>query len=196
MKIKQSIPYDQKTDEELALMVKRRDEMAFKELMRRYLKAIYNFVHQYSRSDDDTEDIAQDTFYKIWKYKKRYSRGRQWRPWLYTIARNTALDYVKKKKAIFFSDLDDAENDLQFAETLEDQEPLAMEMIDNEAMVADLKESLRDFHPDHRAVLTLHYKEDLTFEEIATIMEKPMNTVKSWHRRALQKLKTKLVHHD
>lgn len=182
-----------RSDEELAELCRKRDESAFAELMRRYLRQIYAFAYQYGRSPEDTEDIVQDTFYKTWKYIDKYAAGKQFRPWLYTIARNTALDFLKKKKSAPFSDLDDDENDLQFADTIEDESPLQPEIFETAAYVSQLQFALQDLHPDHRAVLMLHYKDDMTFEEIATVVGKPMNTIKSWHRRALLKLRTKFV---
>lgn len=181
-----------RSDEELAELCRARDEEAFAILMRRYLNQIYSFSYQYGRSPEDTEDIVQDTFYKTWKYIDRYTAGKQFRPWLYTIARNTALDFLKKKKSAPFSELDDNENDLQFADTLEDESPLQHEVFETAINVNKLQFAMQDLHPDHKAVIMLHYKDDMTFEEIADIVGKPMNTIKSWHRRALLKLRDRL----
>ena len=182
-----------KTDEELADASKQKNERAFNELMHRYMRQIFNFSRQYTKTTEDAEDISQDTFYKVWKYIKKYSKGRQFRPWLYTIARNTALDFIKKKKATVFSDLDDTQNDLQFADTLEDTEPLPPDIFEQAVQNIKLNKALEQIHPDHRAILLMHYKEEMTFDEIASIINKPMNTVKSWHRRALIKLKELLA---
>ncbi len=181
-----------RSDEELAELCRERDEQAFAELMRRYLRQIYTFAYQYGRSPEDTEDIVQDTFYKIWKYIDKYTAGKQFRPWLYTIARNTALDFLKKKKSAAFSDLDDDVNNLQFADILEDESPLQSEVFETQANINQLQFAMQELHPDHKAVLMLHYKDDMTFEEISNIVGKPMNTIKSWHRRALLRLKNKL----
>lgn len=181
--------YSGHSDEDLAESSKGKDEEAFKELMRRYLRPIYNFAHQYGKTVEDAEDIAQDTFYKVWKYIGRYGKGRQFRPWLYTIARNTALDHIKKKRAVSFTDLDDSDNDLQFADTLESTEPLQPEIFETAMEVSRLAEAMKGLHPDHRAILLLHYREEMTFDEIADIVGRPMNTVKSWHRRALIRLR-------
>lgn len=184
--------YSLKTDEELAQLCKEEDQRAFQELMRRYMRPIWNFVRQYAKSDEDAEDIAQDTFFKTWKNIRQFQSGRTWKPWLFTIARNTALDQLKKKKAAPFSDLDSTENELSFADTLADPEPLAPEIFETAALVGKLKNVLETLNPDHRAVLMLHYRDDMTFEEIARVVGKPMNTVKSWHRRALIRIKEML----
>lgn len=187
--------YMEMSDEHLADLCAKRDGSAIEEIMRRYMRQIFNFSRQYVKTIEDAEDVTQDTFFKVWKYIRHYTRGRQFRPWLYTIARNTALDLIKRKKAIVFSDLDDDTNDLQFVDTIEDTEPLPPELFENTAMASKLDEALINIHPDHRAILMMHYKDEMTFDEIASIVNKPMNTVKSWHRRALLKLRTLLSHH-
>ena len=184
-----TIDYSQNTDEELAQKCKKLDEYAFQELTHRYIRPIFNFVRRYAQAEDVAEDMAQDTFFKVWKNIHQYKKGMKFRPWLYTIARNTALDYIKKKKAISFSELDNDDNDMTFADSLEDQGQLQSDLFDNAAMAATLTKTVQALHPDHQTVITLHYQEELTFDEIAKVMKRPMNTVKSWHRRALIQLR-------
>ena len=184
------------TDEELAELSRKRDHKAFEVLMRRYMRQILNFSRQYAKTVEDADDIAQDTFLKVWKYIGKYTKGRAFRPWLYTIARNNALDHIKKKKALPFSDLDDTDNDLSFADTVEDTEPLASEIFDKTTDRVILTQIMESLHPDHKAILILHYHDNMTFDEIADVLGRPMNTVKSWHRRSLVKLKDKLHHYQ
>ncbi|MDE1975401.1 MAG: RNA polymerase sigma factor [Patescibacteria group bacterium] len=184
--------YGTETDEALVAACKSGDDTAFGELMKRYTKPILAFVRQYAGNDDEADDIAQDAFFKAWRHIKRFSEGRAWRPWLYTIARNTSLDHIKKRRASVFSDLDDESGELVFSDTLEDEEPLPHEIFERQELAAELEEAMRVLHPDHRAVIIMHYRDDMTFDEIAETMDKPMNTVKSWHRRALAKLKPRL----
>ncbi|MEI8328095.1 MAG: RNA polymerase sigma factor [Candidatus Taylorbacteria bacterium] len=178
-----------KDDEELAEQCRKLDEYAFQELTHRYIRPIFNFVRRYTQAEEVAEDIAQDTFFKVWRNIKQFKKGMKFRPWLYTIARNTALDHIKKKKAISFSELDDVENEMVFADTIEDTELSQSEQFDITVTTDILMKKVADLHPDHRAVITLHYQQELTFDKIAMIMKKPMNTVKSWHRRALIRLR-------
>lgn len=167
---------------------------AFRELMVRYMGPIFNFSRQYAKSDEDAEDITQDTFFKAWRHIKRFDPTKAFKPWLYAIARNTALDHLKRKRASVFSELDGEDSDIQFVDTLEDDMPTPGEIFEQKEVSLEVAESLKELHPDHRSVLLMHYREELTFIEIAEIMKKPMNTVKSWHRRALAKLKKSLAH--
>ncbi|MFA6554652.1 MAG: RNA polymerase sigma factor [Candidatus Paceibacterota bacterium] len=184
-----------KTDEQLAELCRKQDHQAFQELMNRYLRPIFNFNRQYARAIEDVDDITQDTFFKVWKYIGKFKQGMTFRPWLYTIARNTALDHIKKKKAVSFSELDDNENNLSFAETIEDIEPSQIEILENDILSKNLSGKLESLHPDYQAVITLRYNEEMTFEEIAVVVNRPMNTVKSWHRRALIQLQKLMKDH-
>ncbi len=177
------------TDEELVLLSKQGDDSSFQELMRRYLEPIYNFIRQYIKTEADSDDVTQDTFFKAWKYIKKFKDGNAFKPWLYTIAKNTALDHIKKKKAVHFSDLDDLGHDVDFADTIKDLEPLPPEIFERAELAKELNQALETLHPDHRAIMIMHYHQDMTFEEISEIINTPMNTVKSWHRRSIIKIR-------
>src|SRR5262245_56989543 len=98
--------HDSTRDEELAARAQEGHQRAFQALMERYIGRIFSFVMQYARDGDEAEDIAQDAFFKAWKHIGRFRRDARFRPWLYAIARNTALDHVKKKRAAAFSDIE------------------------------------------------------------------------------------------
>ena len=187
-----------KTDEILAKESAQGDDASFQELMRRFLTPVFNFSRQYVRAQAEAEDITQDTFLKVWKNIKKFNQGQKFKPWIFTIARNTALDHIRKRKAIPFSEIDTSdeygqENSApQFSETLEDLEPIADELFEQTENTDKISVALEILRPEYRSVLMLHYAEDLTFEEIAIVMNNPMNTVKSWHRRALEILRNHL----
>lgn len=181
------------TDEQLLETARNGEESAFRQLMDRYLDAIYGFALQYAKNSEDAEDIAQDTFLKAWKNLKRFKEGLRFKPWLYAIARNTALDHLKKRKSAVFSELDDEANDISFADTLQDPEPLPPAVFEHAELARELEKATQALHPDHRMVLILHYRDDMTFEEIAVAMDKPMNTVKSWHHRAIRRIRPTLI---
>lgn len=181
-----------KSDEQLAQAASGGDDAAFQELMKRHIKRAFALARLYVKADEDAEDIVQDSFFKAWKNLSRFDADKRFGPWLSTIVRNTALDFLKKKRGVAFSALDSetAEGDsASFADTLVDAEPLADELFAKATEAAEAREALLSLHPDHQSALMLHYRDEMTFEEIAVVMGRPMNTVKSWHRRALGKLK-------
>ena len=191
-----NFPKESLTDEAIVELVKNDDESAYQILVKRYASYIFNFVRQYAPHKEDAEDITQDTFLKAWKHIKTFKKEKKFKTWLFTIARNVAIDYTKKKRSLSFSDMESGndEDAPTFAETLSDAEPLPPEIFERSEIAAELAGALDTLHPDHRSTLVMHYRDEMTFEEIAEILGKPMNTVKSWHRRALAKVHDMLLH--
>lgn len=153
------------------------DESALSVLVDRYLTDVYSFALKLTHDPQAAEDIAQESFIKAWKNIRRFLPGNSFQAWVFTIARNTALDYLRKKKEFPLSDV--------HAALLVDEELLPDKLFaraENQRYVQGL---LAELNPDYREVLSLRYSSNLTFAEIGTILKRPLHTVKSQHRRAL-----------
>lgn len=185
------------TDEKLVDEYLSGDEQSWEELLRRTLKPVFNFVYQYVRDTETTDDLVQETFLKAWKNLRKFEQQKKWKPWIFAIARNTALDHLKKIKPIPFSLMNspgEADPDYPgFGETLEDTEPLANELFENSQNIHDLTEAISSLRPEYHSVILLHYYQEMTFEETSKVMGMPMNTVKSWHYRALREIRAILM---
>ena len=81
------------------------NDAAFALLVQRQINPVYNFVYRLVRNTQDAEDITQETFVKMWKNLKRYNQDQNFKTWLFTIARNTAIDSLRKKKSFVFEQL-------------------------------------------------------------------------------------------
>jgi RNA polymerase sigma-70 factor (ECF subfamily) len=123
----------------------------------------------------------------MWRSLKKYRPGENFKTWLFTIARNTAYDHLRKKKNFSFSDFD--KEDVNFEENLSDTEPLADEIFALAESKELLAQTMSELSPQFREVLILHYNHELTFDEIGKILDEPLNTVKSRHRRAIEALR-------
>lgn len=168
------------------------DDEALAELVRRYVKPVYNFVYRFAGNNkEEAEDIAQETFFKMWRNLKKYRAGENFKTWLFTIARNTAYDHLRKKKNFVFSDFDT--EDTLFEDTISDAEPLADEVFTLAESKEFLAKAMSELSPQFREVLLLHYDHELTFDEIGKILDEPLNTVKSRHRRAIESLREILL---
>src|SRR5258708_18528094 len=73
------------------------NKQAFEILVSRHLNGVYNFVYKYAHDLDQAEDITQESFVKAWKNLKKFNSKYKFKTWLFTIAKNTALDALKKK---------------------------------------------------------------------------------------------------
>jgi RNA polymerase sigma-70 factor, ECF subfamily len=179
------------SDEEIILLYKNGEKEAFKKLINRYAAPLYNFVARLA-GRNDAPDITQEIFIKVWKNLNRFDEDKaSFKTWIFTIAKNTATDFLRKKKSLLFTDLEkDSEDGAgSFSENIpaEDLLPdLVMQKLEDSKFLNKTLEKLR---PLYREVLALHYQEEMTFEEIGKILNKPLNTVKSQHRRALLELR-------
>jgi len=164
------------------------DEDSFNTLVNRYLKPIYNFLFQFVRDTAVSDDLTQETFIKAWKNMKKFDKERSFKTWIFTIAKNTAYDYFKKKKTIPFSNFFD-ENGNNKLENMSDGNILPDEILNRKDIAKEMDEKLKEIPKKYQIILTLRYKEDFSLQEISEILKVPYNTIKSGHSRALGKLK-------
>jgi RNA polymerase sigma-70 factor (ECF subfamily) len=114
------------------------------------------------------------------------------RPWVYVIARNKCLDYLKRKWALTFSSLADGAAGEWMEERIEDAEPLPQEVVERADLKVALQGVISALPARYRAVVALRYSTDLTFAEIGAVLELPENTVKTHFQRAKGMLRTAL----
>jgi RNA polymerase sigma factor (sigma-70 family) len=158
-------------------------------LINRYLKSVYRFVFSLVQDESVAEDLTQDVFIKVWKKLKSYNPKYSFKTWLFTIARNTTTDYLRKRKDLVFSNFDDKDNGNVILDTLADDALLADEVFAQVQDLDKLNKVLREMPSLYKEVLILKYSNDLSLEEISTIIKRPIETVKSQHRRGLLHLK-------
>ena len=189
----------EKTDNELIDEYKDGSQEALKTLISRHIKRIYQFTYRMTGSAEDANDITQETFIKAWKHLGRYNPKKKFVSWLLAIARNTALDSLKKKKAVVFSALNGREEDpegFSFEDTLADIEPLQDEVFGKKEADKVAEKALAELPLHFRDIIILHVYQELTFQEIAEMVKKPLNTVKSLYRRGLIYLKKNSAMHQ
>jgi len=188
------------------------DEKSLEILIKKYLRPVHNFVRQYVGNESDAEEITQEAFVKAWRNLKKFNprmsrfailRGKQqknpaphrtcsgagFKTWIFCIAKNTAIDFIRKKKAAPFSDFENEKGENAITENLIDLTPLPAEACERADNVKILNAKMKRLSPNYRQVLKLYHYNQLSFKEIAESLGKPLNTVKSWHRRAIILLK-------
>ena len=161
------------------------DEKALGFLVERYLKDVYNFAFKLTGDLRAAEDISQDSFIKAWKHIRKYRQGSNFQSWLFTITRNTAIDWLRQKKEIVFSSFENEYGENILVEMLADKQQLPDELIAQAEDAKFVQAFLTQLDSRYQEVLTLKYSSDLTFEQIGEILRRPLHTVKSQHRRAL-----------
>jgi RNA polymerase sigma-70 factor (ECF subfamily) len=177
------------TDQQLIKNYLKGDDKALDLLVKRYLKPIYRFVYGYSQTSQNAEDITQETFLKVWKNIKKYDNKKSFKVWVYTIAKNTALDYLKKKNPVLFSQFEKQDGKNTFIENIKDLADLPDVIAEKKNIKDMLGFAIKSLSENYQSVLTLYYTENMNFREIAETLGESINTIKIRHRRGLILLK-------
>ncbi len=175
----------EKSDNELVAAYKKGDQKAIEALVARHLSSVYNFTRRFV-GEELADDVTQETFVRVWKHIKRYDENRNFKVWLFTIAKRLAIDWTRKKKHVPFSAFEKEDGETF---EVEDLSPLPQELFRRKEIVEALEALVDELPDDRKVIVTLHDAERLSFEEIAEMVDKPMNTVKSQYRRAIISLR-------
>jgi len=168
------------------------NEDVFSELVKKYLDNLYNFIFSLTKDKMMSEDIVQETFVKAWKNIYRFDVSKNFKTWLFAIGKNTAMDLLKKKKAMPFSFFEKDGNQNPFEEIIDENE-LADIILKKDESTEELRKGLEKIKDKYRVILELCYIEDMSLLEISEVLEIPYNTIKSQHSRALSELKNVLM---
>lgn len=177
------------TDEQLVEKYLKGEKQALEILISRYLKVIYSFAYGYANNGADAEDIAQEAFVKIWKNIRKFDQKKKFKPWLFEITKNTAIDLLRKKKTVPFSRFENEEGENILINTLQDESPLPLAVCERQDMLERLDYAVSKLCLNYREVVFMRLKNGLTFQEIAQILDESINTIKTRYRRALNELK-------
>jgi RNA polymerase sigma-70 factor (ECF subfamily) len=160
------------TDETIAQRVQRGDVEAFALLMARYERKMTRYAKKFLSNPDDTKDIVQDVFIKVYTNIQSFDTKRRFSPWIYRIAHNEFVNALKKKKSEKISFID---FDVFFPH------PVAKETADSDISRADLRRMLDEYIAKipvkYREPLILYYFEEMSYREIADVMRLPVSTV-------------------
>jgi len=174
----------QHSDYELITQYLKGNEKAFEALVKRYTNVMYRFVFSYVKNQQAAEDVTQEVFVKVWRNAKKIDKNKSFKSWLYAVAKNSALDYLKKKQSVPFSRFEvDSKNIL--AEKLADPARLPDQMAQHAESSVILSRAIAKLSEKYRQVMTLYYYQYFNFREIAEILDEPINTIKSRHRRGV-----------
>lgn len=171
------------TPEESVLVDRARkgDLRAYDELIQRYQQRIYATIYHMTSNHEDANDLAQEAFIKAYQALKSFKGGSSFYTWVYRIAVNKTINFLKQRKNrthLSLNDLDfNAENDPDLVALVSDKTPR------REANLTELQEKLNEamqrLSEQHRLVVTLHDVQGLSHEEIAKIMDCNIGTVRS-----------------
>jgi RNA polymerase sigma-70 factor (ECF subfamily) len=170
--------------------VKQNDEQAFAELMKRYKKPVYHMILKMVRNVDDAEDLTIEAFAKAFRNLHRFKKDFTFSTWLFHIATNNSIDFIRKKRIETFS--------LNSSFTDDSGESVNIDVEDHnlnpqeEAIKAQKKQLMQLFvtklPAKYQKLVRLRYFQELSYEEIAKELDAPLGTVKAQLHRARELL--------
>ncbi len=181
------------SDQQLIANYLKGDGASLELLIQRYLKSVYSFIYRCVGNTSDAEDATQEVFVKVWRHLKKFDQNKSFKTWIFSIAKNTAIDSLKKKKVIPFSAFENEAGENTITETLADPSPLPSELLERAGIAQMLASAMEKLSPIYRMVLFLRYNDHFNFRQIAESLGEPLHTIKSRHRRALLKLRELLT---
>jgi len=157
------------------------DADAFEEFYREYITPIYRYFIVRTQNKHIAEDLTHTVFIKAWENKESLKDISGVLVWLYTIARNTQIDYWRKKKEVFMEDVSIVENNSDDS-SLED-------LIDIKEDINNVKEAMKDLSDEQKEVITLKFFEGFSNKEIEKVMKKSPTAIRALQYRAFKEIK-------
>ncbi|MCX6899264.1 MAG: sigma-70 family RNA polymerase sigma factor [Verrucomicrobia bacterium] len=182
---------------DLELMLRVRDGQdagAFEELMRRYQRPLVGFLMRLTGNLDAAQDLAEETFVRVWQSAPRYRPSAKFTTWLFTIASRLATDHARRAQVRRSVPLDApiADDERTLADSLADSSPAADQRVAREQTAALVRAAMLELPLEQRTALALCEFEDLSYADAAQVMGCSVKSVELRIYRAKQKLREKL----
>jgi RNA polymerase sigma factor (sigma-70 family) len=169
------------------------NEDAFRALLERYKDAVHRIVVKIVHNPDEAQDLVQETFMKAFGSLSSYKCEYRFTTWLYKIAANNCIDYLRKRKLVSVSldrplETKDGEVTIELADWTYNPE---VDLTTRQKLLS-IDQAIESLPPKYREVIIFRHKRDKSYEEIAEILGIPVGTVKARIFRARELLKKKL----
>ena len=182
----------------VALALEGKDS-AHRELIKRYERPVFSLVFRMVRDRELAEDLTQDTFVKVLSHLDRYRTDFKFSSWLFKIANNVAIDHLRRRQLDTIS-IDgsshaltsDAVESSRF--DISDSAENALEEMEAKELGSAIERAIATLRPEYRSCILLRHVEGRSYEEIASTLDLPLGTVKTYIHRARHELRRALEH--
>jgi RNA polymerase sigma-70 factor (ECF subfamily) len=171
--------------------IRRGDRDAFAFLLARYQNRLYRYLIRMVCERATAEDLFQQTWLKVLENIHRYDPKRNFEAWLFTVARNVAIDYLRRSRLLSVDE--PSEDGPSVFERFPADDPGALENVIGSERAMHVRQALEAQPPMYREILSLRFEEEMKLEEIAEVLGIPLSTVKSRLGRALERLRTAVL---
>jgi RNA polymerase sigma-70 factor (ECF subfamily) len=186
-------------DADVVRLAQQGREAAFRELVGRYERPVFSLIFRMVRDRETAEDLAQDAFIKVLNHIDKYSPEFKFSSWLFKIANNVAIDWMRRKRLDTVS-MDGSPHATTAAEVeattfdLAAQQESALDEMEARELGSAIERAIAKLRPEYRACIMLRHVEGRSYEEIATTLDLPLGTVKTYIHRARHELRRALEH--
>jgi RNA polymerase sigma-70 factor (ECF subfamily) len=175
---------EKKTDEQIIQIINkqnRKSETAFAELMKRYAERLYWHVRKIVINHDSADDVAQNTWLKVFQNLSSFRSDSKFFTWLYRIGTNEALSYLQKEKRNTAEDYGDYENHL--SNTLESDH-----WFEGDEIQKRLQQAILKLPEKQRLVFNMKYFDEMKYQEMADVLETSVGALKASYHHAVKKI--------
>lgn len=176
-------------DELLVAMAQKGDLTAYEALVHRYQHKVFNLASKMVNNREDALDIAQEIFMQIYLALPGFRGESVFSTWVYRVASNKCLDYLRKKKVEKEKTVTSFEENIMFGDSRDSPEELVIRREESRKV----REALDSLPRHYRIVIILHHYQQLRYKEIAEVLNQPVKTVATRLYRAKLILKKKLI---
>ena len=166
-------------EKDILIRAKSGDLEAFEYILSFYEKAIYNYCLRMLKNSHNAKDMTQETFIKVYTHRKLIDPEKNIKTWIFTIATNTVYDFLRGKKR---------KNEISLEEKIETIYNFEA-YYPQEGLVSDVEKALEKIDQEYKKVLLLFYQQGFQYQEIADILDVPINTVKTHISRGKEQLR-------
>jgi len=191
--------YAELDDPTLATLAAQGREGAFRELLSRYERPVFSLVYRMVRDRTLAEDLAQEAFIRAFNAIESYKSGYKFSNWIFKIANNHTIDYLRKRKldTVSIDGSPHASSEEEVSRTrlvVESAAETPHEFVEHKELGGQIEEAIGELRADYRTAILLRHVEGYAYDEIAEIMDLPLGTVKTYLHRARNQLKERLAH--
>jgi RNA polymerase sigma-70 factor (ECF subfamily) len=184
------------TDEEVMLELQKGSDSALSELFKRYKSPLYYFIYRMLRQSDKAEDVLQETFFRVFRYRKEYKPTSKFSSWIYRIARNLCIDEKRRywnRKISLDSEIAADDDATDYTSSVKDNRPNSRNVVIEKEMEEEIIRAIETLSPEQQEVIMLNKYQGLSYGEIADILNISSESVKQRAYRAHQQLRTILA---
>lgn len=184
-------------DRELIRRCLQGDRRAYAAILDRYRDPVYNYCQRMLKDPARAEDIAQEALVRTLTQLEKYDAKYSFSGWLFKIATNLCIDHLRKARRIAFSLDDELEGfDSSWRREFASPGPDPSQLVERSEDMRKINEAIGELSEPYRAILLLRHQEDLSYDEIARILELPLGTVKIRIHRAREQIRRRLSRED